>query len=134
MNTFAKFTIQQHEMDPAKVERLTAAYAELAAARKEIETDFTSSERYGLLTKMVQSGQKVVLGWTASNALDVGFQLNPDFAAKAASQQNQPLYLGEKTINTLLHGKLLSDAEKRKLIERVTNGAIPANAGQEPAT
>eukprot|EP00873_Tetraselmis_striata_P030350 jgi/Tetstr1/450614/TSEL_037650.t1 len=45
--------------------------------------------------------------------------------------QSPYLSIGEKTINTLLNGKLLSDDEKRKLIERVTQGVIPA-VGSKP--
>lgn len=43
------------------------------------------------------------------------------------AEGNTPqLYLGEKTINTLLNGKLLTDDEKRQLVESITQGVIPA--------
>lgn len=127
MDTHAKFTIHQRDMDAAKVERLKSAHVALSAARKEIEDEFKATEHYALLQKMVKAGNAVTLVWNASNSLDVSYQLQEDFLAnRDARKGNQPLYIGEKTINTLLHGKLLSDDEKRALIERVTQGAIPA--------
>lgn len=125
MNQFAKFTFYQKDMDPQKVERLKAVAAELSAVRKEIEEDFRATEQFALLEKMAKPGSRVTLSWSPYEHIEVGINLQPDFLANQAQGQ-QPLYLGEKTINTLLNGKLLSDTEKRKLIERVTNGVIPA--------
>lgn len=131
MNQFAKFTFYHKDMDPQKVERLKAAAAELSAVRKEIEDDFRATEQFAFLEKMVKPGSRVTLSWSPSGHIEVGINLQSDYLANQAQGQ-QPLYLGEKTINTLLNGKLLSDTEKRKLIERVTNGAIPASGhGQD---
>lgn len=128
---YIKFNIPHSRMDAAKVERLKKAFDELKAIRSEIEADWRASNEGIGASAMVSAGfnyGKPTLNWSVSNELTANLEVSQDYDM---SRMTSPtgLNIGEKTINALLTGKLLTDAQKKALIKRL--GVDLSELGEE---
>lgn len=131
MVTYVTRQVVAKTVNAAKAAELDKAQAVVDALRKAIETEYLASPE-GLGLKAIsqpggyRSGQ-IVVSWPFPHTMQISLGVNEDINRK--SPVHSPLHsLGEKTINTLLHGKLLTDAEKRSLVSELTKGVIPALA------
>lgn len=131
--SYVKLSVSVKSFAPALFERMKAAEATLAEVRKEIVEAYLATDDGKGVSAIAKphkyGGEKLTFIWDANGSMAVSLEVTDD--GTFANGTRQPLYLGEKTINMLLSGKLLDEAEKRKLLDHVTAGAIPAN--QAPA-
>ncbi|RVK56941.1 hypothetical protein CN162_12815 [Sinorhizobium meliloti] len=118
--TYVKFDIPYSKMDADKVERLKAAFSALKQIRDEIEADWRASPEGLGAQAMHQVGygsSKISLSWGDANGLKATVKVSEDFEQKRSLSPS--LNIGEKTINALLTGKLLTDEEKKALLKRM---------------
>ncbi|MGR9413127.1 hypothetical protein [Rhizobium leguminosarum] len=118
---YIKFNIPQSRMDAAKVDRLKKAFDELKAIRSEIEADWRSSNEGIGASAMVSAGfnyGKPTLNWSIDNGLTANLEVSQDHD-NSRMIAHTGLNIGEKTINALLTGKLLTDEQKKALVKRL---------------
>ena len=131
MVTYVTKGVLAKNVNAAKADKLTKAQAIVDALRKEIEAEyFASPEGAGIKAISTpgayKSGQ-VVVTWPYPHSMQISLGVTEDVARK--NPVMSPLRsLGEKTINSLLNGKLLTDAEKRAVVSELTAGVIPSTA------
>lgn len=118
--TYVKFTVKDKSLSPEKREALDAAFKALQLIRGEVVAEWRASPEGIACTAMSFSkmGSSVNANWSTMNTLDVTVEVREDYEAKKVGL-SPALSIGEKTINALLTGKLLSDSEKKSLLKRI---------------
>lgn len=129
--TYYKVSVKIADVDADLAKAYTEAQKAVTEAAKALIAAYQKSPRYAAALDL--SANTSYHGKQHPAIQVQGFELvySIPVTTDAKAQQSPTLYLGEKTINTLLNGKILSDDEKRKLIENVTQGVISASVEAE---
>lgn len=123
--TYVKFAVSYKELDDDLVARLKAAEAELVKVRGEAQQVFLKSAKGLGVTAMASvkyNQPAVTFKWpeisstVPTHGFSVSLEVTEDYEAK--NRFAVAPAIGEKTMNLLLSGKLLTDAEKKALIKR----------------
>lgn len=127
-----RFNVKLSDFDREAFDKIRALDAQRSKIVEDVTRKFKESERYRAAVDLADRGnygekmQPLVafdrMGFHVSIAVD---------EVKPSSPPTHYQTIGEKTLNALLNGKLLSDAEKRKLISAATHGVIEAEAPKE---
>lgn len=122
--TYVKFAVSYQELDEALVSRLKAAEAELIKVREEAQQQFLQSPK-GLGTLAIDCQEyrrtSIQFNWPELTATipTNGFGLTVKVQEDFTVNRSPTLPIGEKTLNMLLSGKLLSEDEKKALLKRL---------------
>lgn len=129
-----RFNVKLSDFDREAFDKIRALDAQRSKIVEDVTRKFKESGRYRAAVDLADRdiyGEKmqplVAFDRTEFSVSLVVDEINP------SPQPTQYLTIGEKTLNALLNGKLLSDAEKRKLINVATKGIIEAEAPKEEA-
>ncbi|MEI3803131.1 hypothetical protein V6R85_01295 [Agrobacterium sp. CCNWLW32] len=122
--TYVKVAVSYADLNEALVSRLKAAEAELIKVREEAQQEFLKSPKgVGTLAIDCQEYRKssIQFNWPelTSTIPTHGFGLTVKVQEDFKSNRSQSLQIGEKTVNMLLSGKLLSEGEKKALLKRI---------------
>lgn len=137
MVTYVTRQVIAKNVSAAKADELAKAQAVVDALRKEIEAEYLASPE-GLGLKAISqpgaySSGQLIVSWPHPHTMQVSLGVAEDINRK--NPVHSPIHsLGEKTINTLLNGKLLTDAEKRAVVAELTKGVIPPVAAAQDLT
>lgn len=116
-----EFKTQIVDFDKDAWERLKAARSAVDAIEKDIVKAYEKSDRLKAvldLTGFNDFAQKANIA-TRIETTRIVSQTLVDLADEKAKTYTPPLNLGEKTINALLSGKLLTDDQKKALLKRI---------------
>lgn len=142
-NRSVKFKVDINDFDSAAWQRLKEARKLVEKTEKEIAEAFQKSDRFKAvrdLTGIGDYGQKLSHNCRVEGSRIVASTaVELDEVVKAAAYV-LPLNLGEKTLNALLTGKLLDDAQKKALLKRIgvdldqlTTAALAPATDPEPS-
>lgn len=124
--TYVKFAVSYKELDDDLVARLKAAEAELVKVREEAQQVFFKSAK-GLgvvaMASVKYNQPAVTFKWpdlsstVPTHGFSVSLEVTEDYEMK--NRFAVAPAIGEKTMNLLLGGKLLTESEKKALLKRV---------------
>jgi len=116
-----EFKIDIADFDKDGSARLKAAREEVAKIEKQITDAYLKSDRFTAARDLAG-----VSDYGTKNTPIIGIQHNKivttiyaDLADEVTVANRPTLYLGEKTINMLLSGKLLDEAQKKALLKQI---------------
>lgn len=116
------FTVSIHDFDKDAFGQLKAARDEVRKIEKQIVDAYLKSDRFKAACDLAGVSD---YGTKNSPITDINKSMivttiYADIADDAASAISRPtLYLGEKTVNMLLSGKLLDEAQKKALLKQI---------------
>lgn len=114
-----EYKVEAVEIDRDLASAVDKARKELAAAEKALIDAYVKSDRYKALCDISGYGSST-FGKAHIHPVLQGSRIVCRVMVDLPDEKNGPqLYLDPKTANLLLSGKLLSDAEKRKLLKRM---------------
>jgi hypothetical protein len=142
-NRSVTFKVEIRDFDAPAWDRLQEARKLVEKTEKEIAEAFQKSDRFKAvrdLTGFNDYGNKLSHHCRVEGARIVASTaVELDEVAKASAYV-PPLNLGEKTLNALLTGKLLDDAQKKALLKRIgvdldqlTTAALAPETDPEPS-
>lgn len=122
MSKRIEFTVNIAEFDKDAFGQLKAARDEVAKIEKQITDAYLKSDRFKAVCDLAG-----ISDYGTKNSPITGIDkgrivtaVYADIADDAASTTTRPtLYLGEKTVNMLLSGKLLDEAQKKALLKQI---------------
>lgn len=131
-NVEFKIDIQDFDADASK--RLKAARDEVAKIEAEITKAYLASDRFRSIRDLSGYGDygTKYSPITRIENYRVVTSVNVDLVDDKPTAATRPtLYLGEKTVNALLSGKLLTDIQKKSLLKQIgfdADADVPADA------
>jgi len=125
--TYVKFAVPHSKLDADLVSRIKAAEAALIAVREEAQKAYLASDegRGVLVMDAKEYGRSSIsFKWpeltpgAATHGFGITVNVQEDYDAKHLLRQPS-VPIGEKTLNALLTGKLLTEAQKKALLKRI---------------
>ncbi|QIG74554.1 hypothetical protein EVC10_046 [Rhizobium phage RHph_Y25] len=116
-----EFTVEIADFDADAAKRLSEARNLVSTIEKEIASAFEKSDRFKAVRDLAGLGD---MGHKNSSFCRVDgrrivARTYVELAEEKTAKSTPYLSLGEKTVNTLLNGKLLTDEQKKALIKRL---------------
>ena len=128
------FTVNAIQFNEEAFKAFRAAEQQAEKLRGELIEAFKKSDRFKAaidLSRTSDYGTKIAPAISLSGGL-FHVSLSVDEISPSATPPRPHLHVDPKLVNSLLHGKLLTDAEKRNLIESIAPGVlIQAEGGAE---
>ena len=125
--TYVKFAVPHSKMDADLVSRIKSAEAALIALREEAQKAYLASdEGRGVLAMDAKEygRSSISFKWPdltpgiPTHGFGVTLSVQEDYDAKRLVMQPS-VPIGEKTLNALLTGKLLTEGQKKALLKRI---------------
>lgn len=120
-NKVVEFKVGIESFDADAWKRLDAARKEVAKLQTEIMAAYQKSDRakaaYDLSGYGDYGSKHSPIHYIDGN--NITTRINVDLGDETGSKPVKPLYLGEKTINALINGKLLTDEQKKALLKQI---------------